>query len=114
MHLCYHAGEEPHQFKEQFYLATRKTGITIMQMDQGLDTGDILLKKSIPILHNDNTKILYDKLAILGAECVVETLNLLKNQKIVAIPQNEQEACYAPKLKKEEAKINWKLSAERN
>ena len=90
----------------------QETGITIMQMDQGLDTGDILLKKSIPILHNDNTKILYDKLAILGAECVVETLNLLKNQKIVAIPQNEQEACYAPKLKKEEAKINWKLSAK--
>jgi len=91
----------------------RETGITIMQMDQGLDTGNMLLQRSIPILHNDNTKTLSDKLARLGAKCVVETLNLLKNQKIVAIPQNEKDASYAPKLEKGEAKINWQLSAEK-
>lgn len=91
----------------------QETGITIMQMDQGLDTGDILLQQSIPILHNDNSKTLYDKLAILGASCVVETLNLLKNKKIVAAAQNEKNVSYAPKLEKEEAKINWQLSAEK-
>lgn len=91
----------------------QETGITIMQMDQGLDTGDILLQRSIPILHNDNTNTLYDKLAILGANCVVETLNLLKNEKIVAAPQTEKNVSYAPKLEKGEAKINWQLSAEK-
>lgn len=91
----------------------QETGITIMQMDQGLDTGDILLQQSIPILHNDNTKTLCDKLAILGADCVIEALKLLTNEKFVATPQNEKIASYAPKLNKKEAKINWQLSAER-
>ena len=91
----------------------QETGITIMQMDQGLDTGNILLQRSIPILHNDNTNTLYDKLAMLGANCVVETLNLLKNEKIIAVPQTEKNASYALKLEKGEAKINWQLSAER-
>jgi len=91
----------------------QETGITIMQMDQGLDTGDILLQRSIPILHNDNTNTLYDKLAILGANCIVETLNLLKNEKIVAAAQTGKDVSYAPKLEKGEAKINWQLSAEK-
>jgi len=91
----------------------RKTGITIMQMDQGLDTGAILMQQSIPIEHNDTTKTLYDKLAILGAHCIVEVLKLLSNGKLVATPQNEADASYAPKLKKKEAEIDWRLSAER-
>lgn len=91
----------------------QETGITIMQMDQGLDTGDILLQRSIPILHSDNTNTLYDKLSILGANCIVETLNLLKDKKIVAVPQTEKNVSYAPKLEKGEAKINWQLSAEK-
>ena len=91
----------------------QETGITLMQMDQGLDTGAILMQRSIPILPNDNTNTLYDKLAILGADCVIETLNLLKDEKIVAAPQTEKNVSYAPKIEKGEAKINWQLSAEK-
>lgn len=91
----------------------QETGITIMQMDQGLDTGDILLQRSISILHNDNTNTLYNKLAILGASCVVTTLHLLKDEKIIAMPQTKKNVSYASKLEKIEAKINWQLSAEK-
>ena len=91
----------------------RETGITIMQMDQCLDTGAILMQQSIPIVHNDTTKTLCDKLTILGAHCIVEVLKLLSNEKLIATPQNETNASYAPKLKKKEADINWRLSAEK-
>ena len=90
----------------------KETGITIMQMDHGLDTGDILLQRSASILHNDNANTLYDKLATLGASCIVRTLNLLKNEKITAVPQTKKNASYASKLEKIEAKINWQLNAE--
>jgi len=90
----------------------KETGITIMQMDRGLDTGDILLQRSTSILHNDNANTLYDKLAALGASCIVTTLNLLKNEKITAVPQTKKNASYASKLEKIEAKINWQLNAE--
>jgi methionyl-tRNA formyltransferase len=91
----------------------QETGITIMQMDQGLDTGDILLQRSISILHNDNTNTLYDKLAILGASCVVTALRFLKDERIIAVPQTKKNVSYASKLEKIEAKINWQLSAEK-
>lgn len=90
----------------------KETGITIIQMDQNLDTGNILLQESIPILTNDNSKSLNDRLALLGASCVVKVLNLIENHKITSTPQNEENASYAPKLKKEEARINWQLSAK--
>jgi methionyl-tRNA formyltransferase len=91
----------------------RKTGITIMQMDQGLDTGDILLQRSIEIIQDDTSQTLHDKLALLGALCIVDTLAHLPERKLSAIPQNETTAIYAPKLEKEEAEIDWRLSAER-
>ncbi len=91
----------------------RETGITIMQMDQGLDTGDILIQRSIPIAHNDTTKTLYDKLTKLGSQCIIEALNLLSNGSLTATPQNEAEASYAPKLNKKEAEIDWRLSADK-
>tara|TARA_B100000686_G_scaffold346257_1_gene432553 strand:+ start:4816 stop:5751 length:936 start_codon:yes stop_codon:yes gene_type:complete len=90
----------------------KETGITIMQMDQGLDTGDILFQQSISILNNDNTNTLFNKLAILGAECLIKTLDLLKNKKIKAVPQINRNASYAAKLEKTEAKINWQLTAK--
>ncbi len=90
----------------------KETGITIMQMDRGLDTGDILLQRSASILHNDNANTLYDKLSALGASCIVTTLNLLKNEKITAVPQTKKNVSYASKLEKIEAKINWQLNAE--
>lgn len=91
----------------------QETGITIIQMDQNLDTGNILLQQSIPILNDDNSRTLSDKLAVLGAKCIVKAINMLENQDVISIAQNEKDASYAPKLKKEEAKINWQLSAEK-
>ena len=90
----------------------QETGITIMQMDRGLDTGDILLQRSTSILNNDNANTLYDKLSILGASCIVTTLHLLKNEKITAVPQTKENVSYASKLEKIEAKINWQRNAE--
>ena len=90
----------------------QETGITIMQMDRGLDTGDILLQRSTSILNNDNANTLYDKLSILGASCIVTALHLLKNEKITAVPQTKENVSYASKLEKIEAKINWQMNAE--
>lgn len=90
----------------------QETGITIMQMDQGLDTGAILLQQSIPITQDDTAQTLHDKLAILGAHCIVEALNLLQQGKVSATPQNETAASHAPKLEKAEAEIDWRLGAE--
>jgi len=89
-----------------------ETGITIMQMDQGLDTGAILLQRSIAIAQDDTAQTLHDRLALLGALCLVETLAHLHERKLSAIPQNEIAATFAPKLEKYEAEIDWRLSAE--
>lgn len=89
-----------------------ETGITIMQMDQGLDTGAILLKRSIAIAQHDTAQTLHDRLALLGALCLVETLAHLHERRFSAVPQNEVAATFAPKLEKSEAEIDWRLSAE--
>lgn len=87
-----------------------KTGITIMQMDEGLDTGDMLFKSECMIEKTDTSATLHDKLAELGAAALLKTLDNLEN--IQPEKQNNSEATYAHKIKKEEAKINWNLSAE--
>lgn len=84
-----------------------ETGITIMQMDQGLDTGAILLKRAFPIESHDTTATLHDKLADLGGECIVEVLTLLGQGKLTSTPQNDAAACYAAKIRKNEAEIDW-------
>ncbi|MDO9310629.1 MAG: methionyl-tRNA formyltransferase [Nitrosomonas sp.] len=89
-----------------------ETGITIMQMDAGLDTGAILLKRSIAITPDDTTQSLHDKLGLLGAQSVVEALVLLQQGKLVSTVQDETLACYAAKIKKTEAEIDWQQSAE--
>ncbi|WP_256448795.1 methionyl-tRNA formyltransferase [Candidatus Nitrotoga sp. M5] len=88
-----------------------KTGITIMQMDAGLDTGDMLLTKSCSITAHDTSQTLHDKLEKLGAEAVVDALRLLEQGQIKPLPQNETEATYAAKLSKSEALIDWSESA---
>ena len=90
----------------------RETGITIMQMDEDLDTGAILLQRSVPIACNDTAQTLHDKLALLGAQCIVEALTRLRQGTLAALPQNEETTMYAPKLEKDEAEINWALSAQ--
>lgn len=82
-----------------------ETGITIMQMDVGLDTGAMLLKTHCPIQPEDTAQTLHDKLAIQGAEAIIDALEQL--DKCVPEPQNDNQACYASKLTKAEAKIDW-------
>jgi len=89
-----------------------ETGVTIMQMDAGLDTGAILLKHGIAIAPDDTTQSLHDKLGLLGAQSIVEALELLQRRKLVPTLQDDSLACYAAKIKKSEAEIDWQLTAE--
>lgn len=84
-----------------------ETGITIMQMDAGLDTGDMLLQQHCPIMLDDTTQTLHDRLAALGAESIVKALELLELGKLHPQKQDESQACYAAKLNKAEARIDW-------
>ena len=86
------------------------TGISIMQMNAGLDTGDVLLQKSIPILNSDNAAIVHDKLSHLGADLIIQSLKNFESLR--AHPQNNQNATYAQKILKNEAQINWNDSSE--
>lgn len=90
----------------------RSSGVAIMRMELGLDTGPVFQALETPILDTDTTQTLHDKLAELGAQGVCETLRALhKNPALVAQEQDHTKACYAKKLKKEEANIDWSLSA---
>lgn len=88
-----------------------ETGVTIMQMDVGLDTGDMLYKLSCPITADDTSATLYDKLAQLGPQGLIETLQQLAEGRARPQVQDETLATYAEKLSKEEARIDWSLSA---
>jgi len=89
----------------------RETGITIMQMDEGLDTGNMLLRRACPIGQVDTAQSLHDKLAMMGADCIVETLRLLQENRLTPVRQDDAAACYAPKLLKSEAQIDWRQDA---
>ncbi len=89
-----------------------ETGITIMQMDAGLDTGGILLQRSLSIAMNDTAQTLHDKLAQLGAQCIVETIMLLQQGELSSTKQDETLASYATKIVKTDAAINWQQSAQ--
>ena len=90
-----------------------ETGITIMQMDKGLDTGDMLLKKTCPITPEDSSSSLHDRLAEIGATALIEALRQIQTGSITAEPQDNSLACYASKLLKAEGEIRWALSAEK-
>lgn len=89
-----------------------QTGVTIMQMDIGLDTGDMLLIETCDIESSDTSGSVYEKLQQLGPKALVTAVNKIANNDIVAIKQDDNEATYAHKLTKEEAIINWSDSAE--
>lgn len=84
-----------------------QTGITVMYVDEGLDTGDILLKKEIQILPNDTGGSLHDRLADLAPSALLEALQLLGDSKAPRIPQDSAQATHAPKLNRESGRINW-------
>ncbi len=88
-----------------------ETGVTIMQMDVGLDTGDMLHKLSCPITAEDTSASLYDKLAQLGPQGMLLTLEMLANGSATPEVQDETQVSYAEKLSKEEARLDWSLSA---
>jgi methionyl-tRNA formyltransferase len=88
------------------------TGVTTMRIDAGLDTGDILLQREIPIGASDTAETLAPALAALGAELIVETLRGLEAGRISARPQNDAQASLAPILKKEDGRIDFRLSAQ--
>ena len=88
-----------------------ETGITIMQMDRGLDTGGMLLRAALPIADQDTAQTLHDKLAILGASSIVSTLQQLEHGTLQAQPQDDSAATYATKLSKGEGLIDWHKSA---
>ncbi len=84
-----------------------ETGITIMQMDVGLDTGDMLFKYSCPILETDDAQSLHDKLADIGATGIVDALQQMEKSTVRPEKQDDGKASYAAKLSKQEALINW-------
>lgn len=84
-----------------------ETGITIMQMDEGLDTGPILEQRRIPIGAQDDAQTLHDRLAALGAEMIVRTLADIAAGRARAVPQPSEGVSYAPKIAKEETVIDW-------
>lgn len=88
-----------------------ETGVTIMQMDVGLDTGDMLIKAFCPILNEDTGGTLHDKLINIGAPALIQALDLIQSGNTKPEKQDDHQSNYAPKLSKEEAALDWQLSA---
>jgi methionyl-tRNA formyltransferase len=90
----------------------RETGVTIMRMDAGLDTGPMLLREAIPILPDDTGSTLHDKLAALGSRLVVDALARLEAGTLAVTPQPNEGVTYAAKIDKTEARLDWRKPAE--
>ena len=83
------------------------TGVTIMYMDKGMDTGDMILKKSMAIEESDRFPDVHDKMAKLSCECIMEALGQIEAGTNLREPQNNKEATYAPMLTKEDGRVDW-------
>jgi methionyl-tRNA formyltransferase len=90
----------------------QRTGITVMYMDEGLDTGDILLQRELDILPTDTGASLHERLAQIAPEALLESLRLLTAKSAPRIPQDNAQATYAPKLKRDDGRIDWSEPAE--
>ncbi|MEW5804974.1 MAG: methionyl-tRNA formyltransferase [bacterium] len=106
-----HRGASPIQWA--IIEGDEKTGVTTIQMDEGMDTGDILLQKEIIVLPEDTAGTLFEKLARLGAEALIETLALYEQGKIIRSKQDDTLATYTKLLKKENGIIDWNQPADR-
>lgn len=91
----------------------KETGITTMLMGEGLDTGDMLLQKATEIGENETAAELFDRLAVMGGELLVETLEKLEKGEITPVPQDESKATYAPMLSKEMCRIDFSQSVRK-
>jgi methionyl-tRNA formyltransferase len=90
----------------------RETGITLMQMEEGLDSGPILLQRACPILSSDTGESLAKRLSLLGGELLAEGLPKLERGELRAVPQEASQATLAPMLKREDARLDWRLPAQ--
>jgi methionyl-tRNA formyltransferase len=88
-----------------------ETGVTIMRMEEGLDTGSILARRETPITSRDTAGVLHDRLAVIGAELMVETLACLESGELEAERQDDALATYAPKISPDDAVVDWRRSA---
>ncbi len=89
----------------------KETGVTIMQMDEGLDTGDMLTKRIVPILDTDTADTLHDKLMEAGASLLMETIPLIENGTVTRTKQDDTKSCYAKMLKKEMGRLDFAKEA---
>ncbi len=89
----------------------KETGVTIMYMAEGLDTGDMISKVVVPIEEEDTSGTLFDKLSLAGAKLLEETLLVIERGEVQAERQNDSEATYAPNLTREDERIDWSKSA---
>ena len=90
----------------------RTTGVTIMQMDKGIDTGDMLMKTEVEIDERETGDSLHDKLAQAGAKLIVEALPKIESGDVTPVKQNDEESCYAKMLQKSMSRIDWQQSAK--
>lgn len=90
----------------------KQTGVTTMVMDAGLDTGDILLTSTTPIYPEDTSDTLHDRLALLGADVLIRTLEDLESGALQPVAQDHSKSSYAPMLKKNDGRIDWTKPAE--
>lgn len=89
----------------------KQTGITIMQMDEGIDTGDILYKKKIEIQREDTFEMLHDKLMVLGGEAICEAIDLIEEGALEPEKQDDSLSCYAKLIKKEMGELDFQKDA---
>ena len=90
----------------------KETGITIMYMDEGLDTGDMITKEATPISDTDTLETLHDRLAEMGARMLVEAANMVVEGRAVRVPQDGSRSCYAEKIERSDCKIDFTRTAD--
>lgn len=88
-----------------------QTGVTVQQMDEGIDTGDVLFVEKTPIDINETSEQLFDRLAVLGADALIKCLECIENNTVNPVKQSDEGACYAQKITKELSPIDWSKSA---
>lgn len=104
-------GPSPIQYT--FFAGDEEIGVTIIKMDEGIDSGDMIMQEKFLLQKSDNYNNLAPKLSQLGAKMIVQSLKNLRDQNVVLTKQNKDLATFSKKLKKEESKIDWNLSADK-
>lgn len=91
----------------------KEAGVTTMYMAEGLDCGDMILKASTPVGENETSGELWDRLAVIGAQCLSDTMKLFEKGKPEAVPQDDSQSCYAPMLEKSMGAIDFSQPAQK-